>query len=556
MELKYITRIGWTALVVAWFFDFLFWQKTPGISFFIFVVICLAAGGLLSWWEGVRPAKISLLLALPALGFAAMTFMRQEPFTIFVNFVLALGCLTLMVLTWLGGKWLNYSLSDYVVGFFRLAISALSRGTRLFYRPAKKAETKDPAAANEQAEPADSVTETSLETQSVKTNPKGSNRKQVYAIIRGLLLALPVVALLASLLAQADPIFSKALGGFLGSLFSDKLGEYIFRGCYILILAYVLVGIYIHALSQSKDEKLVGLEKPWLAPFLGWTESVIVLGCVDLLFAFFVVIQFRYFFGGQINITLDGYTYADYARKGFGEMLAVAIISLLLFLGLSGVTRRTQLFQKRMFSGLGIGLVALVAVILLSAFQRLMLYETAYGFSRIRAYTHVFMIWVGVLLLAFVVLELVSRPRAFGLATALVALGFGISLNFVNVDGWIVTQNVERARQGASFDQNYLLGLSNDSVPALFDQFHAANLSPSLKDGLGEILVCRDGMEPLATQKQVPWQSFNVSISQADQLYQKYGSELKAYKLVASDAGWDVKVKDTKIPCTTSDQSN
>jgi hypothetical protein len=36
-----------------------------------------------------------------------------------------------------------------------------------------------------------------------------------------------------------------------------------------------------------------------------------------------------------------------------------------------------------------------------------------------------------------VVLELVSRPRAFGLATALVALGFGISLNFVNVDGWI-----------------------------------------------------------------------------------------------------------------------
>jgi hypothetical protein len=98
--------------------------------------------------------------------------------------------------------------------------------------------------------------------------------------------------------------------------------------------------------------------------------------------------------------------------------------------------------------------------------------------------------------------------------------------------------------------------LSNDNVPALFDLFHVANLSPSLKDGLGEILVCRDGMEPLATQKQGPWQSFNASVNQAGQLYQKYAGELKAYKLVASDAGWDVKVKDTKIPCTTSDQSN
>jgi hypothetical protein len=556
MELKHITHIGWTALVVAWFFDFLFWQKAPGISFFIFVLICLAAGGLLSWWEGVHPAKNSLLLAIPALYFAAMTFIRLEPFTRFVNFALALGCLTLMVLSWRGGKWLNYSLSDYVVGSFRLVISALSRGAMVFYRKAKKIETKEPPAANEQDEQASPAPEASIEIQSEKTNIKAPGRKQLYAVLRGLLLALPVVALLAALLAQADPIFSKDLSNFLGTLFSERLGEYIFRASYIIILAYVLIGIYVHALSQSKDEKLVGLEKPWLPPFLGWTEAVIVLGCVDLLFAFFVIIQFRYFFGGQANITIDGYTYADYARRGFGEMLAVAIISLLLFLGLNGITRRPQLLQKRVFSGLGIGLVALVAVILLSAFQRLLLYEAAYGFSRIRAYTHVFMIWVGVLLLAFVVLELVDRPRAFGLATALVALGFGISLNFVNVDAWIVTQNVARARQGAELDQAFLLGLSDDSVPALFDQFHAANLSPSLKDGLGEILVCRERPEPSAGQNPDPWQSFNVSRNQAGQLYLKYANELEAYTLVRSGAGWSVKEKDTETLCPSANGAN
>jgi hypothetical protein len=557
MEIKHSTRIAWSALIVAWIFDFLFWSKIPGISFFIFVVICLAAGALLTWWEGLRPAKTSLVLAVPALYFAAITFVRQEPFTRFVNLVLALGCLTLMVLTWRGGKWLNYSLSDYVLGAFKLLISSISGGVRIFYRNARKIETGEPAAAIQQSDQdSPAADQETFVSQTEKNVPKNAGRRQIYAVIRGLLLALPVVALLAALLSQADPIFSKELSGFLGTLFSANLGEYIFRACYIVIFAYLLIGIYGHALYRSNDEKLVGLEKPWLAPFLGWTEAVIVLGCVDLLFAFFVAVQFCYFFGGQINITVNGYTYADYARRGFGEMLAVAIISLLLFLGLSGITRRTQPLQKRVFSGLGVGLVALVAVILLSAFQRLLLYETAYGFSRIRAYTHVFMIWVGVLLLAFVILELVNRPRAFGLAAALVAIGFGISLNFVNVDAWIVTQNVARARQGASFDQSYLLSLSSDSVPALFDQFHAANLSPSLKDGLAEVLVCRKGWDPSADQIPDTWQSYNVSSAQASQLFQEYASELKAYSLIQSGDGWSVKVKDTQIPCTTSTSMN
>ena len=554
MEIKHLTRIAWTALIVAWLFDFLFWQKRPGISFFIFVIICLAAGALFTWWEGLRPAKTSLALAVPALYFAAMTFIRQEPFTLFVNFALALGCLTLMVLTWRGGKWLNYSLSDYVVGAFKLFISAVSRGARIFYRPAKKIEPSEPAAVNESGEAVSSASEPELEPQIEKSSPKNPPRKHIYAVIRGLLLALPVVALLAALLAQADPIFSKELTGILGSLFSANLGEYIFRACYIAVLAYILIGIYSHALGRSTDERLVGLVKPWLAPFLGWTEAAIVLGCVDLLFAFFVAVQFRYFFGGQVNITLNGYTYADYARRGFGEMVAVAVISLLLFLGLSGITRRTRLLQKRAFSGLGVGLVVLVAVILLSAFQRLLLYEAAYGFSRIRAYTHVFMIWVGLLLLAFVILELLNRPRAFGLAVALVAIGFGISLNFVNVDAWIVAQNVARARQGASFDQNYLLGLSSDSVPALFDQYHAANLSPNLKDGLGEVLACRKVWSP--DQNPVAWQSYNLSIAQSVALYQKSTGELKAFTTLPTSDGWDVKVKDSEIPCTTANGTN
>ena len=79
----------------------------------------------------------------------------------------------------------------------------------------------------------------------------------------------------------------------------EKLPEYILRGVYIVVLAYVLAGVLLHAAQKSRDEKLYGLEKPLVPQFLGFTEAAIILGSVVALFAFFVLIQFQYFFGGR-----------------------------------------------------------------------------------------------------------------------------------------------------------------------------------------------------------------------------------------------------------------
>ena len=98
-----------------------------------------------------------------------------------------------------------------------------------------------------------------------------------------------------------------------------------------------------------------GSEKPLVPQFLGFTEAAVVLGAVVALFAAFVVIQFQYFFGGQTNIGMQGYTYSEYARRGFGELVAVAFCSLLLFLGLSAIVKRQNPAQRWGFSGLGLG---------------------------------------------------------------------------------------------------------------------------------------------------------------------------------------------------------
>jgi hypothetical protein len=524
--LKYARWVGLAALAVAWAFDFLFWKKQPGISFAIFVLLCLAAGLLLAWREGKRPAPASLALILPLIFFAGMSFIRAEPFTLAFCYLLALGLLALLALTFLGGRWILYSLPDYGNGLFKLAGSALT-GIILHWEKSAGGES----------------------TQAAGSDPRRSNWKLAFPVLRGLILAIPVVAVFAALLASADPIFSRRLTDVLNLFNIENLPEYIWRLCYILALAYGLAGVYLYALLHSQDERLIGLEKPWLAPFFGFTEAAIVLGCVSLLFAAFVAIQFQYFFGGHANITIEGFTYAEYARRGFGELVAVALFSLMLLLGLNAATRRPAPGQRWGFSGLAAALVALVIIILVSAFQRLLLYEQAYGFTRLRTVTHVFMVWLGILLVATLILELSRGTRFFPAALVLAALGFGVTVSLVNVDSLIVSQNVQRARAGLPLDDAYLTGLSSDAVPALVGLYEDASLPAGIHLKLGSALACQAARADNENHN-LPWQSFNLSRRRAGLSLQSLGTSLSEYPVRQDEYGrWLITVNGGEQPC-------
>jgi hypothetical protein len=102
---KFSSRLWIVALVVAWGFDFLFWQKIPGISFTIFTALCVLGGLILTWGEGLRPAVASLPILIPWAFFAAMSFIRQEPFTLSLNYLLTLMLMAILTHTLLGGRW-------------------------------------------------------------------------------------------------------------------------------------------------------------------------------------------------------------------------------------------------------------------------------------------------------------------------------------------------------------------------------------------------------------------------------------------------------------------
>lgn len=523
-------RFWLVAFFVAWSADFLFWGKAPGISFLIFIVLMLLGGYLLARWENKRPARLSLVLSGLVLALAAVIMLRSEPFTRFINGFMALACLGLLVRTFRTGGWIHLRIRDYVIIALELVFAGLGRAVSLPLAPPDR-----PGGA------------------------RGFLFRRALPVVRGVLLALPVVILLAALLSSADLVFADRLDLLLANFQLDRLPEYFLRLCFILILAYLLAGLYFQAVLPHKwlaampgDEQVLppgsqpseeagknpsGEPETTVAPaedpggsgavsqptasfagnsqasteaggrFLGAIEAFIILGSVNLLFIFFVVIQFRYLFGGQNNITATGYTFSEYARRGFFELVWVAVISLLLYLVLGAITRRQTAAHQRVFTILSLLLMGLVLVILFSALQRLLLYENAYGFTRLRTYTHVFIPWLSFLLVATMALQLLRRERLFGSLLLVTAIGFALTFGVLNLDGFIAHQNVTRAQAGSSLDGAYLLGLSDDALPDIIRGFEQPGQPSGVRDTLGAVLACR--VFRLSQEEIQPWQSYH-----------------------------------------------
>ena len=203
---------------------------------------------------------------------------------------------------------------------------------------------------------------------------------------------------------------------------------------------------------------------------LGIVEIGVVLGLLNVLFFSFVAVQLRYFFGGaRVVLTSTGLTYAEYARRGFFELVWVAALVLPLLLAAHWLLRKENPAHERVFRGLAAGLLAMLFVIMVSAVGRMRLYQSEYGQTELRLYTTAFMGWLFVVFVWFSLTVLRGSRERFAcgaLVAALVILG---ALHFINPDDRIARTNAALIGRGRVLDACYLSRLSADAAPALVE---------------------------------------------------------------------------------------
>ena len=112
-----------------------------------------------------------------------------------------------------------------------------------------------------------------------------------------------------------------------------------------------------------------------------------------------MIVQFRYLFGADTLVQITpGLTYAEYARRGFFELVFAVVLVVPVLLAADWLLDRRIRRDALVFRGLAGVQIGLVLAIAASALQRLRLYHASYGLTESRFYAMVLLIWIGAML--------------------------------------------------------------------------------------------------------------------------------------------------------------
>ncbi|KNY29343.1 DUF4153 domain-containing protein [Pseudobacteroides cellulosolvens] len=335
--------------------------------------------------------------------------------------------------------------------------------------------------------------------------------KNIVKILAGLVISLPVILIVIPLLASADKVFQHYLNN-LPNLFTGlRIDEIISRIIFIALLSLASFS-YIWSLHNKKSkEQIENCDKnkdQWkiLDPVIVST----ILVCVNLIYAVFVTIQFTYLLGGTKPL---GFSFSEYARRGFFELVAVSLINFSILLLNINFTRNSGKNSHLTVKVLNTFLIICTLIMLYSAHYRMWLYEDAYGYTYLRVFTHSFMVFIFILLIVSAIKVWNTKLLLFKYYVIIGLISY-MAINFINVDNIIASKNIDRLKDGKALDVAYFNNLSYDAVKYLEKYIYDKDYSVKIQQVFWN--------KKNALERKTGWQSFNVSEYNASNILAKY----------------------------------
>lgn len=294
---------------------------------------------------------------------------------------------------------------------------------------------------------------------------KGSHNSKAIYILIGLGISLPLLFVIIALLSFADLVFADYLHNFTKNINAGSIAGILIMFLFAFFSAYCGVRFLC---KRSISEECTDHRR--FEPLV----AITVLLLVSIIYLFFSMIQILYLFWGKMELPAD-YTYAQYAREGFFQLLFVCLLNLVIVLFTLGF------FRKHTFLNVLLAIISGCTYIMLasSAF-RMCLYVRNYHLTFLRF----FVFWaLGLiaLLLAGVLVQIFSDAFPlfrYGLVVVCVCY---LALSFCHPDYWIARYNLaqmnssgewaqsayDRENTRAMMDYSYLSGLSSDAAPVI-----------------------------------------------------------------------------------------
>ena len=275
------------------------------------------------------------------------------------------------------------------------------------------------------------------------------------AILLGLCLCVPVLAILIPLLMRADAAFEALL---------DHAPSISFREIFNTLLFGILFAIFQYSRGTALKHHTAAPLAPKVRRGLSPLTVNTVLCSVCLLYGVYLFSQLSYFIGGFAGLLPQEYTLADYARRGFFEMAMICAINLgiiILSLSLASREHRSPLSTRLLCLLVGIATMFFVA----SASAKMFLYIASFGLTRLRVLTQVIMCFLG-LVTVFICIWLFVPKMPYMKTIILTALIIGALVSWTDIDTQVAKYNVDAYLSGKmeTIDTDHLRSLGNGAT--------------------------------------------------------------------------------------------
>ena len=343
----------------------------------------------------------------------------------------------------------------------------------------------------------------------------GLKHPGLWSGLRGALLAIPLLLIFIGLFSSADASFNQLVEDFFNVFSAETIRHVLLT----LLFAWLTTGL----LASVPGSRRFAERKPTSLLRLGSIDTAVLMGSLVALFLVFVVMQLGYLFGGRETIEVtSGLTLAQYARRGFFELLMVAGLTLIVLVSIAGSG-----CNQRIFRPLATALIGCVLIIQVSAVQRLLLYIEEFGLTIDRVTALAVLIWVvgGIVLFSGTLLRGQTRLFAAGMTISGVVVVFLLAA--VNPGGLVTEVNIKRSIDNQrSLDIGHLLMLGSDAVPALVENLEQVPV-PQRCEPVAYLYSQWYGEGVTALGEETDWREWTHSRYRAARLIDLYEERLK-----------------------------
>ena len=225
------------------------------------------------------------------------------------------------------------------------------------------------------------------------------------------------------------------------------------------------------------------------------------------MYIMFAVIQFRYFFDPQATIDyVAGLTRAQYAVRGFGELLFITCLNFVLIAVGMRITKQKDGKSRGYLKVLYALLIVFNFIIMASSHIRMQCYESAYGYTVARFVSHSFMVLLigfNAVMLVRVFCEKLRVARLFIVA----ALIYFCVLTAINPERFVARENIGRYQATGKIDTVYLFSLPGGALSEACD---FAEAHPEMFDTYAKERA-QERLESYCGLHSKEWQSLNIA---------------------------------------------